>query len=195
MEIDELSNRVIGCAIEFHRFLGPGFAYELCLAYELNSNGIAFLLQHPRPVQYKDIRLDCGFRIDMLVENQLIVELNSVEAIKPIHEAQLLKYMKLANVKIGLLINFNSPDRCPLSAENGKSPVELRDFLFGKRPYVFRVIYSIRTDVVLIIRIRRGQMVHDLPRIGRPLLNRFGPKDQGRPDRDDSWRRNLQFSA
>jgi GxxExxY protein len=111
MEFDELSNRVIGCAIEVHRFLGPGLlesAYEQCLAYELNRNGIAFHLQHPLPVQYKDIRLDCGFRIDMLVENQLIVELKSVEAIKPIHEAQLLTYMKLASVKIGLLINFNN---------------------------------------------------------------------------------------
>ena len=111
MEFDELSNRVIGCAIEVHRFLGPGLlesAYEQCLAYELNRNGIAFHLQHPQPVPYKDILLDCGFRIDMLVENQLIVELKSVEAIKPIHEAQLLTYMKLANVKIGLLINFNN---------------------------------------------------------------------------------------
>ena len=111
MEFDDLSNRVIGCAIEVHRFLGPGLlesAYEQCLAYELNRSGIAFQLQHPQPVQYKDIRLDCGFRIDILVENQLIVELKSVEAVKPIHEAQLLTYMKLADVKIGLLINFNN---------------------------------------------------------------------------------------
>ena len=111
MEFDDLSTRVIGCAIEVHRFLGPGLlesAYEQCLAYELNRSGIAFHLQHPQPVQYKEIRLDCGFRIDMLVENQLIVELKSIEAIKPIHEAQLLTYMKLANVKIGLLINFNN---------------------------------------------------------------------------------------
>ena len=93
MEFDDLSNRVIGCAIEVHRFLGPGLlesAYEQCLAYELNRSGIAFQLQHPQPVQYKDIRLDCGFRVDILVENQLIVELKSVEAVKPIHEAQLL---------------------------------------------------------------------------------------------------------
>ena len=111
MEFDDLSNRVIGCAIEVHRFLGPGLlesAYEQCLAYELNRSGIAFQLQHPQPVQYKDIRLDCGFRIDILVEKQLIVELKSVEAVKPIHEAQLLTYMKLADVKIGLLINFNN---------------------------------------------------------------------------------------
>jgi GxxExxY protein len=110
MEFDDLSNRVIGCAIEVHRQLGPGLlesAYEQCLAHELNRNEIAFQLQHPQPVQYKDIRLDCGYRIDILVENELILELKSVEEIKGIHEAQLLTYMKLAGVKIGLLINFN----------------------------------------------------------------------------------------
>ena len=110
MEFDELSNRVIGCAIEVHRQLGPGLlesAYEQCLAHELNRNGISFQLQHPQPVQYKDIRLDCGYRIDILVENELIVELKSVEEIKGIHQAQLLTYMKLSGVKIGLLINFN----------------------------------------------------------------------------------------
>ena len=110
MEFDELSNRVIGCAIEVHRHLGPGLlesAYEQCLAHELSRNGIAFQLQLALPVQYKDVRLDCGYRIDILVENQLIVELKSVEEIKGIHEAQLLTYMKLAGVKIGLLMNFN----------------------------------------------------------------------------------------
>ncbi len=110
MEFDELSNRVLGCAIEVHRHLGPGLlesAYEQCLAHELSRNGIAFQLQHSLPVQYKDVRLDCGYRIDILVENQLIVELKSVEEIKGIHEAQLLTYMKLAGVKIGLLMNFN----------------------------------------------------------------------------------------
>ena len=108
MEFDELSNRVIGCAIEVHRCLGPGLlesAYEQCLAHELNRNGIAFQLQHPQPVQYKDVRL--GYRIDILVENELIVELKSVEEVKGIHEAQLLTYMRLSGVKIGLLINFN----------------------------------------------------------------------------------------
>ena len=110
MEFDELSNRVIGCAIEVHRHLGPGLlesAYEQCLAHELSRNGIGFQLQLALPVQYKDVRLDCGYRIDILVENQLIVELKSVEEIKGIHEAQLLTYMKLAGVKIGLLMNFN----------------------------------------------------------------------------------------
>jgi len=111
MEFDELSNRVIGCAIEVHRVLGPGLlesTYEQCLAYELSSEGIAFQVQHPQPVQYKGIQLDCGFRIDMLVENRLILELKSVDSLKGIHESQLLTYMKLARIKIGLLINFNN---------------------------------------------------------------------------------------
>ena len=114
MEFDELSNRVIGCAIEVHRHLGPGLlesAYEQCLAHALSRNGIAFQLQLALPVQYKDVRLDCGYRINILVENQLIVELKSVEEIKGIHKAQLLTYMKLAGVKIGLLLNFNVTKR------------------------------------------------------------------------------------
>ena len=111
MEFDDLSNRVIGCAIEVHRELGPGLlesASEQCLAHELQRNGITFQLQHPQPVRYKDVRLDCGYRIDILVENKLILEFKSVEKIKGIHEAQLLTYMKLAGVKVGLLINFNN---------------------------------------------------------------------------------------
>ena len=111
MELDNLSNRVIGCAIEVHRHLGPGLlesAYEQCLAHELNRNGINFQLQCPQPVQYKDIRLDCGYRVDIPVENELIVELKSVDEMKGIHQAQLLTYMKLSGVKIGLLINFNA---------------------------------------------------------------------------------------
>ena len=110
MAYDDLSNRVIGCAIEVHRKLGPGrleSAYEQCWAHLLRRHGIKFQLQHPQPMQYKDIRLDCGFRIDVLVENELIVELKSVDQIKGIDEAQLLTYMILAGVQIGLLINFN----------------------------------------------------------------------------------------
>jgi len=110
MEFDELSKRVIGCAIEVHRELGPGLlesTYEQCLAHELKLNSIEFRLQHPQPVEYKGIRLDCGYRVDVLVEDMLIVELKSVDQIKGIHEAQLLTYMKLANLKTGLLINFN----------------------------------------------------------------------------------------
>ena len=110
MEFDELSNRVIGCAIEVHRHLGSGLleiTYEQCLAHELRLNGIDFVLQHPLPVVYKGIRLDCGYRVNVLVEGCLILELKSVDEINPIHEAQLLTYMKLAGIRIGLLINFN----------------------------------------------------------------------------------------
>jgi len=110
MEFDELSNRVIGCAIEVHRLLGPGLlesTYAQCLAHELHMAGIGFKLQHPLPVAYKAVKLDCGYRVDVFVEDRLIVELKSVEAIQGIHQAQLLTYMKLAGVKIGLLINFN----------------------------------------------------------------------------------------
>jgi GxxExxY protein len=110
MEFDAFSNRVIGCAIEVHRHLGLGLlesAYEQCLAPELSRHGIAFELQLALPVQSKDVRLDCAYRIDIFVENQRIVELKSVEEIRGIHEAQLLTYMKLAGVKIGLLMNFN----------------------------------------------------------------------------------------
>ena len=112
MEFDELSNRVIGCAIEVHRALGPELlesAYEQCLARELSLNNIQFKLQCPQPVHYKEVSLDCGYRIDIMVDNQIVVELKSVESLLPIHEAQTLTYMKLANAKIGLLINFNVP--------------------------------------------------------------------------------------
>ena len=110
MEFDKLSTRVIGCAIEVHRELGPGLSEstcEQCLAHDLKLNDIAFKLQHPQPVEYKGIRLDCGYRIDLLVECVLILELQSVDQVTGIHEAQLLTYMKLAGVKTGLLINFN----------------------------------------------------------------------------------------
>lgn len=110
MEFTELSNRVIGCAIEVHRELGPGLlesTYEQCLAHELNLNGVSFKLQHPLPVEYKGIRLDCGYGVDILVENEIILELKSVDELKGIHEAQLLTYMKLTGIKQGFLINFN----------------------------------------------------------------------------------------
>jgi GxxExxY protein len=110
MEFDELSNRVIGCALEVHRTLGPGLlesTYEQCLAHELSLAGISFKLQCPLPVKYKAIKLDCGYRIDLLVNDELIVELKSVDQIMGIHQAQLLTYMKLFGAKVGLLINFN----------------------------------------------------------------------------------------
>jgi len=110
MVFSELSNRIIGCAIEVHRELGPGLlesTYEQCLAHELSLNRIDFKLQHPLPVEFKGIRLDCGYRVDVLVEDEFILELKSVDALKGIHEAQLLTYMKLAGIKQGFLINFN----------------------------------------------------------------------------------------
>ena len=105
-----MSNRVIGCALTVHRELGPGLlesTYEQCLAHELKLNGIVFKLQYPLPVEYKGVRLECGYRVDLFIEEKLIIELKCVEQIKGIHEAQLLTYMKLAGVKIGLLMNFN----------------------------------------------------------------------------------------
>ena len=107
---DSLTEKIIGCAIEVHRTLGPGLlesAYEQCLARELSLNDVPFRLQVPLPVEYKGIHLDCGYRIDVLVDEQVILELKSVDRILAIHEAQLLTYMKLANVGKGLLINFN----------------------------------------------------------------------------------------
>ncbi|WP_102796227.1 GxxExxY protein [Bowmanella denitrificans] len=111
MEFETLSNKVIGCAIEVHKELGPGLlesTYEQCLAHELRLNGVEFKLQHQLPIEYKGFCLDCGYRIDMLVDNKLILELKSVEQVKDIHKAQLLTYMRLANIKKGLLINFNA---------------------------------------------------------------------------------------
>ena len=109
-QFSPLSNKIIGCAIEVHRHLGPGLlesTYQRCLAHELSRNGINFRIEQPLPVDYKDIRLDCGYRIDLLVENEIVIELKSVEKLAPIHEAQLLSYLKLANKKQGFLINFN----------------------------------------------------------------------------------------
>jgi GxxExxY protein len=110
MEFDELSRSVIGCALEVHRNLGPGLlesTYRQCSAYELSHAGIPFQMEVALPVRYKDILLDCGYRIDLLVRGELIVEIKSVEGLLPIHQAQILTYMRLANVPIGLLINFN----------------------------------------------------------------------------------------
>jgi len=110
MEFDELSKRVIGCAIEVHRALGPGLlesAYRQCLAHELSLSNVTFRMEVPLPVRYKETLLDCGYRIDLLVESDLILELKTVETLLPIHHAQLLSYMRLAKVPVGLLINFN----------------------------------------------------------------------------------------
>jgi GxxExxY protein len=110
-ENDRLTEKVIGLAIEVHRQLGPGLlesAYEQCLCLELQEAGLAFRRQVPLPITYKSVRLDCGYRLDLLIEDQLILELKSVEGLLPIHEAQVLTYMRLSGVRTGLLLNFNS---------------------------------------------------------------------------------------
>ena len=110
MGFGELSNQVIGCAIEVHKHLGPGLlesTYQQCLAHELSLNDIEFKMEYPIPVEYKGVMLDCGYRMDLFIENELILELKSVNEINSIHEAQILTYMKLAKAKRGLLINFN----------------------------------------------------------------------------------------
>jgi GxxExxY protein len=110
-ENDRLTEKVIGLAIEVHRQLGPGLlesAYEECLCLELQEAGLAFRRQVPLPIVYKSVRLDCGYRLDLVIEDQLILELKSVEGLLPIHEAQVLTYMKLSGVRTGLLVNFNS---------------------------------------------------------------------------------------
>ncbi len=108
----DFSYEVIGAAIEVHKALGPGLlesAYEECLCYELQLKGMAFQRQLPLPIAYKDVRLDMGYRMDIVVEGQLTVELKAAEVILPIHEAQLLTYMKLSKIRTGLLLNFCSP--------------------------------------------------------------------------------------
>ena len=110
MEFDELSRKVIGCAIEVHRNLGPGLlesTYCQRLACELSHAGIPFQMELPLLVRYKGILLDCGYRIDLLVNSDLIIEVKSVETLLPIHQAQILTYMRLAEISLGLLINFN----------------------------------------------------------------------------------------
>ena len=110
MEKDPFTDKIIGCALEVHSKLGPGLlesSYQQCLAHELNLNKVTFNCEYELPVHYKGINLDCGYRVDLLIENQLILELKAVEEISDIHKAQLLTYMKLADVATGLLINFN----------------------------------------------------------------------------------------
>ena len=110
MQFDDLSGSVIGCAIEVHRNLGPGLlesTYRQCLACELSHAGIAFQMETPLPVRYKEILLDCGYRIDLVISGELILEIKSVETLLPIHQAQILTYMRLASISTGLLINFN----------------------------------------------------------------------------------------
>ena len=108
--INSITESIISAAIAVHRELGPGLlesAYESCLVYELLQQGLTVERQKALPVTYRGVKIDCGYRIDLLVEDSVIVELKAVESIEPIHEAQLLSYLKLSGYQIGLLINFN----------------------------------------------------------------------------------------
>lgn len=110
--LKQLTEKIIGCAINVHRVLGPGLlesAYEECLCYELSTLGINFARQVALPIVYKDVKLDCGYRMDLVVEETVIIEIKAVERIIPVFEAQLLSYLKLARKPIGLLINFHVP--------------------------------------------------------------------------------------
>jgi GxxExxY protein len=110
MQINLITEKIIGCAIEVHKILGPGLlesAYEECLAYEIQNAGLRVVRQRPVPVCYKGVILDCSFRIDILVEDTVVIELKTVDSFNPVHEAQILTYMKFACKDIGLLINFN----------------------------------------------------------------------------------------
>ena len=111
MDATDLTGRVIGAAIEVHQELGPGLlesVYAKCLFHELTERGIDCLVEVPLPVHYKGYPIDCGYRIDLMVEQRLIVEMKSVDTLQAVHHAQLLTYMKLSNVATGLLINFNT---------------------------------------------------------------------------------------
>ena len=110
--LDSITEKIIGAAISVHRELGPGLlesAYEECLCFELSQLQIDFERQVPLPVHYKEVRLNCGYRMDIVVEHRVIVEIKAVERIIPVHEAQLLSYLKLAGLKVGLLLNFHTP--------------------------------------------------------------------------------------
>jgi len=107
---NEISRQIIGCAIEVHKHLGPGLlesAYRDCLFYEIKQSGLKVEREIPMPIVYKEIRLDHGYRMDLLVENRVVVELKTVEFLNNVHSAQLLTYLKLGNYKLGLLINFD----------------------------------------------------------------------------------------
>ena len=108
----DLAGRIIGAAIEVHSALGPGLlesAYEVCLVRELSARGLSWQRQVALPIMYKGAKIDSGYRVDLLVENSVIVELKACEELRPIHEAQLLTYMRLGGWRVGLLINFNAP--------------------------------------------------------------------------------------
>ncbi len=112
MNINELTGAVIGAAIEVHKALGPGLlesAYEECLCHELRERKISFVRQKSLPVTYKGVKLDCGYRLDVVVEDAIVLEVKACSEIEEIHRAQLLTYLKLSGLNVGLLLNFNVP--------------------------------------------------------------------------------------
>ncbi len=111
-ELDQTARKIVDAAMSVHRVLGPGLlesVYERCLAYELKSRNLAVAQQVPADVKYKELMIESGFRIDMIVESGIIVEIKAVERLLPLHEAQLLTYLKITGTQVGLLINFNTP--------------------------------------------------------------------------------------
>ena len=110
MNENDLSTIIIGCALDIHKELGPGLlesAYQECLFYELQNKGLKVVKEKAMPLMYKDVRINCGYRIDLLVEDKVVVELKSVDELNDIHLAQTLTYLKMGDFKLGLLINFN----------------------------------------------------------------------------------------
>lgn len=110
MELNQITDQIIGASIDVHRSLGPGLlesAYEACLTYELTQRGLIVEQQKSLPIVYKEVSLDIGYRLDLLVERSVIVELKAVDSLTPLHKAQLLSYLKLSGLKLGLLIHFN----------------------------------------------------------------------------------------
>ena len=113
MELNDISYKIIGCAYKVHTQLGPGLlesTYQVCLEYELIKAGLSIESQKALPVIYEDIKLEAGYRIDVLVNNKIVIEIKSVDEIAPIHKAQVMTYLKLSGLKIGLLLNFNVVD-------------------------------------------------------------------------------------
>ncbi|HTZ96529.1 MAG TPA: GxxExxY protein [Terriglobales bacterium] len=109
--LDQITRKIIGAAIEVHKVVGPALlesAYQVCLAFEMRQRGLQAVEQLPLPLLYKGVKLDCGYRIDLLVEDSVIIENKAVEQLSPIHDAQLLSYLRLTHRKVGLLINFHS---------------------------------------------------------------------------------------
>ncbi|MEA3345194.1 MAG: GxxExxY protein [Chloroflexota bacterium] len=137
--LNQITETIIGAAIDVHRALGPGLlesAYEACLIFELAQHGLRVERQKPLPVVYREVKLDCGYRLDILVEEAVIVEVKAVDHLAPIHRAQLLSYLRLSGCKVGLLINFNIKMLPVLALGPGKNGVRrvVNNFPDSPRP-------------------------------------------------------------